>query len=326
MTTLVLDVAADSGGALTVLKKFYDDFSKDRENKYVLVTGVVDLESTDNVTVVKLPWAKKSWFHRLYVDFIYVHKLIEKYDIDYIFSLQNTCVLNTKIPQSLYVHQPLPFCGIQFGLREHPKFWVYQNVIGRLILLSAKKAEKVIVQTQWMKDAVIKKAGIREDRILLEAPEVNLQIDERFSETAYDNMFFYPASNYVYKNHSVIFDAMNELKKNGISNYKVVLTLTYDELTDVCKQKYEAVQENVDLVGHIDLKEVYGYYSKTVLLFPSYIETYGLPLKEASMVGSPIIAASTPFAHEILDGYVEAKFFAYNDAKKLAELMKNKIQ
>lgn len=325
MTILVLDIAADSGGALTVLKNFYNNFLKDTDNKYILVTGVVDLHSCKNVTVVKLPWTKKSWFHRLYFDFIYVHKLIKKYDVNSIFSLQNTCVLNSKIPQTLYVHQPLPFCGIHFQFKKYPKFWIYQNLIGRLIILSVKKSEKVIVQTKWMKDAVIEKSGVNEEKISLDPPKINFEIEKSFLPKMYKNEFFYPASNYAYKNHDVIFEAMKLLKKEGISDYKVVLTLTYDELSDVCRKKYEEVKENVEFVGHVDLQTVYSYYTRTVLLFPSYIETYGLPLQEASMTGSPIIAASTPFAHEILFAYDDVKFFDFDDASKLADLMKEKI-
>lgn len=44
MRTLVYDVAADSGGAATVLQSFYEEFCRDRANQYVFVLSVFHLE------------------------------------------------------------------------------------------------------------------------------------------------------------------------------------------------------------------------------------------------------------------------------------------
>ena len=43
MRILVYDVAADSGGAVTVLKSFYEEFCRDTENEYVFVLSVFEL-------------------------------------------------------------------------------------------------------------------------------------------------------------------------------------------------------------------------------------------------------------------------------------------
>ena len=64
-------------------------------------------------------------------------------------------------------------------------------------------------------------------------------------------------------------------------------------------------------------------YDRCTLLFPSYIETFGLPLAEAAQSGNPILAADTPFAHEILAEYGNAYFFQPSDCGRLAELMQD---
>ena len=51
------------------------------------------------------------------------------------------------------------------------------------------------------------------------------------------------------------------------------------------------------------------------MVFPSYIETYGLPLIEAASLGVPIIAADLPYAREVLDGYEGVTFVPYDDAE-----------
>ena len=68
MRILVYDVAADSGGAATVLKSFYEEFCQDRENEYVFVLSVFELPETKHIRVLNYPWIKKSPLHRLYFD------------------------------------------------------------------------------------------------------------------------------------------------------------------------------------------------------------------------------------------------------------------
>jgi glycosyltransferase involved in cell wall biosynthesis len=84
---------------------------------------------------------------------------------------------------------------------------------------------------------------------------------------------------------------------------------------------YHEVQEKnlpIAFIGKITLDEVYDYYSKSILIFPSYIETFGLPMLEAKMHGSPILASDCAFSHEILDGYDRAKFFNPFKVEELA--------
>ena len=75
-------------------------------------------------------------------------------------------------------------------------------------------------------------------------------------------------------------------------------------------------------IGTITQEQVYEIMQKSVLLFPSYIESYGLPLKEARSIGTLILASDTAFAREILDGYENAYFFNPFNPEELAVLMK----
>ena len=89
MRILVYDVAADSGGAVTVLKSFYEEFCRDTENEYVFVLSVFELPDTEHIRVLNYSWVKKSPFHRLYFDHVRAHRLVKEYQIDQVLSLQN---------------------------------------------------------------------------------------------------------------------------------------------------------------------------------------------------------------------------------------------
>ena len=315
---LVLDVPADSGGALTVLKEYYERLKQDGDNRYLFCLGVAELPPTDTVRVLRFPWVKRSWLHRLWFDQITVKRLIRREKPDRILSLQNVTVPGAPCPQTLYLHQSLPFCGIRFSLWRQPKFWVYQHLISRRIIRSVRRADRVILQTKWMRDAVCQKAGISPDKVTLETPEVGA-VTAQFDKSAWRRGFFYPASPLVYKNHERILQAMERLADRGIRDYEVTFTLTADQLP--CLSRYPRAAERLRLPGQMPREQVMETYASTVLLFPSYIETFGLPLLEARQTGAPVLASDCPFSREILEGYASARFFDPFSPDELADRM-----
>ena len=67
MRILVYDVAASSGGALTVLNSFYEEFCKDTKNEYIFVLSVCKLKEQPHIKVLNFPWIKKSPLQRMYL-------------------------------------------------------------------------------------------------------------------------------------------------------------------------------------------------------------------------------------------------------------------
>jgi len=226
------------------------------------------------------------------------------------------------------MHQALPFVDVRYGFKENRLLWMYQNVIARAIFVSIRFASKVIVQAEWLKHAAAKKGSVQLSKIAVVRPALHIDTSALYDSTRQNrSTFFYPASAYVYKNHQIIFEACELLKKQGITDYHVVLTLYGNE--DQSIRAYAARVAYSDLpvqfVGTLSREEVFGYYIKSVLIFPSLIESFPLPLWEAALHGSPIIAADTLSAREILTGYPNAHFFNGKSALDLAENMRRSI-
>jgi len=330
VNVMVFDVPAESGGALSVLHEFHAEVMGSQLDSvnWFFVLSSPKLCEGQNVKVLNYPWVKKSWLHRIYFDCFIAPQLIKQYSIDRIFSLQNVLVPRTSVPQVLYIHQPLPFVEFRFSFTESRLLWVYQNVIGRMMFRSMRMAEKVIVQTEWLRNEGAKIANIPREKIFVVRPAINSEYT-----TLYENIrrnsttFFYPASAIVYKNHKIIIEACELLKQQGIDDYSVILTLRGDEDGHI-RRLSEAVLENslpVRFVGPLLRQEVFSYYAQSVLLFPSFIETFGLPMLEAALIGSPIIAADTPVAREVLDGYPNTHFFDCFDYRELALIMRKMV-
>ena len=149
MRTLIYDVAADSGGAATVLQSFYEEFKKDTENEYIFVLSVYKLPETDNIKVLNFPEVKKSMLHRLYFDHFVAHKLVKQYQADRVLSLQNIELPHAKVPQIVYEHNALPFSEYKFKPWEAFRPWYSQQILGRMMKKSICRAEKVLVPVSY---------------------------------------------------------------------------------------------------------------------------------------------------------------------------------
>lgn len=66
---VVYDVAASASGALSVLNDFYAEVRaySDKNIKWTFIISTPQLEETDNIKVVRVPWVKKNWLCRLFL-------------------------------------------------------------------------------------------------------------------------------------------------------------------------------------------------------------------------------------------------------------------
>lgn len=326
MNIMVFDLPAVEGGALTILKDFHGQVlnSEAKDINWFFVVSKPDLEESQNIKVLRYPWVKKAWFHRLYFDHFMAGRLIEKYDIDRVLSFQNILIKYTGIPQTVYVHQSLPFLDYRFKFKEQSLFWIYQNIIGRMIKKSIVRAEGVVVQTKWMKKACIEETGVASEKIKVIAPKSNIEIENYFRPNKVNlKTFFFPADNRSYKNHDLIVMACKELKEKGLEDYRVLFTLDADE-DRYTEDLYREVKEKslpIDFIGRLSREKVFELYGKSVLIFPSFIESFGLPMLESRLHGGMILASNCPFSKEVLDGYENAYFFNPFSVNELSKLM-----
>ena len=305
---VVYDVAASASGALSVLNDFYAEVRaySDKNIKWTFIISTPQLEETENIKVVRAPWVKKNWLCRLFFDYFVAPRIVKRERPDRLLSLQNILVPGIKMPQILFLHNALPFVEYKIYVKDSVVLWIYQNIISRFIYSSVKKVKRIIVQTHWIKDACIEKTGIDSEKILVIPPVIDIVPKKLF---AYENMdiptFIYPATPLIYKNHKVIIEACKQLVQEGITNFRVIFTMTGTENKLARKLKAESEKYNlpIQFVGVLKRDELFEWYSKAILLFPSYIETFGMPLLEALTHKTPIIASEAPFSKEILKNY-----------------------
>jgi glycosyltransferase involved in cell wall biosynthesis len=326
---MVFDVPAESGGALSVLHDYYNEYKVDQKNEYIFVISLPELKETPNISVLRFPWIKKSWLHRLFFDYLIAPKIIKKYKADKVLSLQNIVIRRTRVYQSVFVHNALPFSKYRFSFSENKLLWVYQNIIGKSIKKSIKKADHVIVQTNWMKKISIEQLHVMPEKMEVKTLKIDIKVKKTFEKTKESvSTFFYPASGVVFKNHKIIVDACLMLKEEGVNGYKVFFTLKGNENEHIASL-YNIVEKNelpIKFIGSLTREAVFDFYTKSILIFPSYIETVGLPLLEAKMHESPILVSDCKFSHETLNGYDKVFYFNPFDVSSLRNSILAKVK
>ena len=157
----------------------------------------------------------------------------------------------------------------------------------------SKNVKKFIVQSNFMKSKIsksynldIKKFFIYKD--LIKEPNINFRLYKKRNVIK----LLYPADHYEYKNHQLLIDLFENFK---IKNIEIYLTATKKEF-----QKFD-VSKNFKRIDYFQHHKVFKIYSKfDALIFPSLIESLGLPILEAKLFKMPIICANLPYAKELL--------------------------
>ncbi|MDD3265616.1 MAG: glycosyltransferase [Burkholderiales bacterium] len=325
---IVNTVAFTHGGSFIILEDFLKNITYRSNIRYIIFCSVskFDFDLAKNITIVNPN--SKSWLRRLYWDFYGLKKWVMKNKIksSLLFSLQS-CGSNffSDIPQIIYYHQPMPIYEHKWNLFKPNErtLWLKKNILKFIIKLFIFKNSKFIVQLESIKSRIAKSFSVGLDHIKVFYPSIPNDVDQfKIVSKSKIDLFnvLYPASAMPYKNHIEIVNAINYMRSSGfdISRIKIYFTsITPDHVPEL----YELIQKNklsnnfifTGQMSRIDLLEM--YLIADVLLFPSYIETFGLPLVEAASFGLPIAVADEDYAHEVLKNYDGVEYLPINNPK-----------
>lgn len=188
----------------------------------------------------------------------------------------------------------------------------FSFVVQRFLFnINKKFIGKIIVQSTVVKNGLIKSYAIAPDRIIVQPHPISLKSYQSPAKTDPKTKLklFYPASNYEHKNHKLIIELDN--------NYHLEDLLS-EILITIPKPPNLRKGTIIKAVGTISHQECFEYYATANgLLFPSLMESYGLPLIEAMFVGIPIIAPRLEYTEWICGS--EAIYFDPINVESLFE-------
>lgn len=325
-----------SGGPLTIFNDALRQLSQNDAHEIIAVVGNKTIfYNSDNISFIELPNYKKFILLKFYYEYFYFKNISRKIIPDIWISLNDFTPNVLAKNVFTYFHNASIFFKIEWSDFLFSRRIIFQKMYYTLFLkFNIHKNKKFIVQQNWIGKGISGKYNLPLNQILVFKPNgvinenlENLKI-RSVGENQNDNfILFYPTRAYGYKNIEIICDALDFLlNKYSIKNIELRLTVDEDEngYTKFLKRKYH--QLPIVWLGAISRDQVENNYREaSVLVFPSRLETWGLPLSEFAKYQKPIFAIDLGYVYETLHGYPYLAFFKPYDVNGLAKLLKDSI-
>ena len=321
------------GGTLTIFKEVLGYLDRNLSEKYEIIALVhckklFEKAGLINIKFLEFPKAKKNWIIRCWYEYYYFNKLSKQLKPYLWLSLHDVTPNVESERLAVYCHNPTPFFKMKFrDIKYDKKLYLFSKFYKYLYRINIKKNNYVIVQQSWIAKQFREMYSIK--NLLVAPPKIESQeIDLNRKNNIEKNSFFYPAYPRIFKNFEIICQAAEYLEKEGVNNFKVYLTIdgTENLYSSEIVKKYKKLK-TIEFIGLLSREEVYKYYSKVeCLIFPSKLETWGLPITEFKNFNKPIIAADLEYAYETVGDYEKVIFFKPESKNELASKMLNIIK
>ncbi len=280
------------------------------------------------VTYLEFPNVKGSWLKRLQFEYFQSLEISRSIRPDLWIAMHDITPRVECRQQFVYCHNPSPF--YQFSIREtllDPKFGMFTLFYRFLYGIFLHRNAAVLVQQEWIRKEFEERYGVR-NVVVAHPTLMEPKLPELNHSQTNPYRFFYPAFPRTFKNHELILSAVKLLEDRGLRDFEVLLTV--DAESNRCGadlvRRYSTLR-SVQWLGSLSQPQVYESYGESsCLLFPSKLETWGLPLTEFKATGKPILAADLPYAHETIGTYGAVEFFNIDDPSQLADLMAQAIK
>lgn len=333
MKTIVISaVNLNKGGTLTILREclaFLSALATNGSYRIVAIVHKRELADYPNIEYIETQWPKKRWVNRLWYEYISLNKISREIgDISLWLSLHDTSPRVEARRQAVYCHNPFPF--YKWNWREcvrAPKIVLFALFSKWIYRYRIHQNTYVIVQQQWLKNEFKRLFGLSREKIILALPNRLQSLLDPAALPDRDPQhykFIYAASPDSHKNFECICRAVKLLKQQyDRSDFKVYITFRGDEnaYAQWIKKMWGTLKELV-FIGFQSREALFAYYKQSdCLLFPSKVETWGLPITEFASFDKPMLLADLPYAHETAAGSSKTAFFDPDDPAQLARRM-----
>ena len=219
------------------------------------------------------------------------------------------------VQSNRFVIEKFPLSGFstktKFRIQvERFMFWINKNNVNF-----------IVVQSESM-SYVLQKNGISREKIKIIAyidSEKSIKIHND-SQSKSEKIFLYVASDDPHKNHKTLIESWCLLAEEKIYPKLIVTIEKNSTLHGYIESKIKNYNLKIDVKSKLHRTEILELYSQsTALIFPSYFESYGLPLVEAIQNGLPVLASELDYVRDIID---PVETFDPNSAKSISRSVK----
>ncbi len=321
---VVSAVNFSEGGPLTVLIESLDAAAEFLDDEWEIIALVQDVGLIKNprVRCIEFPKSKRSWAIRLLLEWYRFAALSQQLQPDLWFSLHDITPRVQARRQVVYCHNPSPFYHVSW--REavlEPKFLLFNWFYKYLYRINIRRNYAVVVQQEWLRSEFYRLYEYPNIIVAHPAQQKSLNFSQKAS-TSSKKIFLYPALPRVFKNIELLCQAATMLPEFMQAVIEIRLTIDGTENRYACNlvRRYGGVKA-LRFIGRQSRDDMAKQYAQCdAVLFPSKLETWGLPITEAKALGKPLLVADLPYAYETVGTYASVSFLPPNDAAAWAKV------
>lgn len=329
-TIVVSAVSLRKGGTLTVLRDCLCHLSTMAAGGNYRVIALVhkrELADYPGIRYIEMPDIIKGWGQRLWCEYVTMYRISQRIAPVHLWlSLHDTTPRVLAERQAVYCQTSFPFYRWSWkDLRFDYKIVLFALLTRFVYRINVHRNDFLIVQQEWLRSGLSRMLGVKEEKFVIAPPEheVNRIVAEKVELFCFT--FFYAATPDCHKNFEFVCEAAALLEQEiGKGKFKVVLTINGKEnkYSKWLYKKFGSVT-SIEFAGFMSKEMLWGYYQAVdCLVFPSKVETWGLPISEFMATGKPMLLADLPYACETASGSEQTAFFDLSAPERLKSLMK----
>lgn len=313
-TTIVISgINVTNSGILSIMTDCLTElaaYAKDKNIRIIALVHSKSLFAIPSIEYIEFPKSKKNWLNRLYYEYSFFKKLSAQLDADIWFSMHDLSPNVISKKTFVYCHNPSPFYQPSihdwiYGFKISLFAWFYKYAYR----INIRKNTAVFVQQEWIKKQFERWYSISNIKVV--HPQTHVAVERSFVTLHSEKFnFFYPTFPRMFKNIDYLCESILLLPEHIKEKVNVYITIAGNENSYAKKivSKY-GTHPQFQFIGAIDRATVSGYYNEMdALVFPSKLETWGLPLTETKEFDKPIFVSDLPYAHETIGVYDKVCF------------------
>ena len=336
MRILINVLSATGGGGMIYINNLLPGLAQvDDHNEYLVLTApwqdFWDFKLPSNFRVVEAPLPPlRSVVRRLVWEQVGLPSYLHSQMVDVLFSVADITTLLASCKVVLAIRNPNPYTVGKWRYGWH---YMTRNMsLKMLTCLSARRADRVTFVSQHSRDVVCAQLGIPKTKthVVYHGISPIFSTPSRSVTNVNDSQlrgrpYILSVSNITeHKNYPFLVRAFARLCRQVDIEHDLVIageSIAQDQVVEMTRIAATAgLSKRLWLLGQVPHADLPGLYQEAALfVFPSLLETFGLPLVEAMASSVPVVASNRTAIPEICQD--AALYFNPTDVEDAAQKM-----
>lgn len=275
------------------------------------------LEGETNVQVKKIPVSSSSNLIRIFLDQVIVPFILllnfKKGDI--LITPSSIATIFSPLKQITILQAPLVLKNIREEMPDEylSDFSLLKKLYYDFFLkLTVKRSDTIITVSKYLQSKLLELYPSVQNKVEVVYEGVEFDsLDDSKNDLFFDGKeteILFVSTLYGYKNADQLIKAFAQLKQEKIEDKELRLKIIGNDPTGGSRLqslkllvKKSGVETSVDFLGYIPHEQILSHYKRaSVFVFPSSVETFGLPPLEAMACGVPVIASNRMSVPEVI--------------------------